>query len=225
MMVRLQLKRRLKYKAVWEEQLVNPNDIREALLMLVKNHPGYGNIQITEIEENYLTSDKEMVSIDNDDVEIESIDDENIADEVSMEEKNVLNEKCLERLALGDIEEYLTDEEEIEEDGKDIRAKYNIGTHSCAQPIDLNDLIALDKDTHVVAPGENNRLSSLLTDNSIEALAFPHLFPDGRGSFNEERATKLTWAEYCKARLFSADSRFASDPSYIFFLQYLREDP
>ncbi|CAF1528348.1 unnamed protein product, partial [Rotaria sp. Silwood1] len=41
MMVRLQLKRRLKYKAVWEEQLINPNDVRDALFVLTKMHPGY----------------------------------------------------------------------------------------------------------------------------------------------------------------------------------------
>ncbi|CAF4776216.1 unnamed protein product [Rotaria sp. Silwood2] len=45
MMVRLQLKRRLKYKAVWEEQLINPNDIRDALLVLTKMHPGYQTLK------------------------------------------------------------------------------------------------------------------------------------------------------------------------------------
>ena len=221
MMVRLQLKRRLKYKAVWEEQLVNPNDIRDASLLLAKNHPGYKDIQITEVEDNYLVSDKEMINVNDDEVEIGPMNVDNMREEVSIEETNKLNEKHLEKLALGDIDKYHTDEEEIGEDEKDIRAKYNIGTHSCTQPTDLNDLIVLDKDPYAVAPAEKNKLSSLLTDKSIETLAFPHLFPDGRGSFNEERVTKLTWTEYCKARLFSSDSRFASDPTYIFFLQYL----
>ncbi|CAF4009146.1 unnamed protein product, partial [Rotaria magnacalcarata] len=30
MMIRLQLKRRLQYKAVWEEQLINPHDVKDA---------------------------------------------------------------------------------------------------------------------------------------------------------------------------------------------------
>ncbi|CAF3088726.1 unnamed protein product [Rotaria sp. Silwood2] len=59
MMVRLQLKRRLKYKAIWEEQLVNPNDVRDALFVLTKMHPGYKKIKINDIDENYLTSDQE----------------------------------------------------------------------------------------------------------------------------------------------------------------------
>ena len=60
MMIRLQLKRRLKYKAIWEEQLINPNDVRNALIILTKRHPGYRNISINEINENYLTSDRQI---------------------------------------------------------------------------------------------------------------------------------------------------------------------
>jgi len=58
MMIQLQLKRRIKYKAVWEEQLINPNDVRDALLILTRMHPGYKNIKINEIDESYLTSDQ-----------------------------------------------------------------------------------------------------------------------------------------------------------------------
>ena len=52
MMVRLQLKRRIQYKAVWEEQLINPFDVRDALVALIKTHPGYKDIEISEIDEN-----------------------------------------------------------------------------------------------------------------------------------------------------------------------------
>ena len=70
--------------------------------------------------------------------------------------------------------------------------------------MDFNDPSMFDdeKDPWAVAPAEKNKLSSLLTDNSIEKLAFPHLFPDGQGSFDEKRMTKHGWKEYCKARLF-----------------------
>jgi DNA replication protein DnaC len=84
-------------------------------------------------------------------------------------------------------------------------------------------LLTFDKDPHIVAPAEKNKLCSLLTDKTIEALAFPHLFPDGHGTYNEERETVLQWKEYCKARLFSSDPRFGGDSSYIFFLQYVSD--
>ncbi|CAF4347503.1 unnamed protein product, partial [Adineta steineri] len=223
MMVRLQLKRRLKYKAVWEEQLINPHDVRDALILLSKIHPAYKNIQINEIDENYLTSDRVDNIENNDESIIESMDvDIVVEDQNSTIEIEKTNEDCIKRLVLDDIDNNNTNnDDEEEEDDKDIRTKYNIGTDCCTQPCDFNDFVVFDKQPSVVAPAEKNKLSSLLTDKSIEPLAFPHLFPDGKGSYDEERLVDLKWKEYCKARLFSADSRFAGDSSYIFFLQYL----
>ncbi|CAF1413480.1 unnamed protein product, partial [Rotaria sordida] len=221
MMVRLQLKRRLKYKAVWEEQLINPNDVRDALFVLTKMHPGYKNIKINDINEDYLTSDQEKNYENNNESVVEPMDVDTISEENIIEETQVSNENRLKTLALGDIDNTINSDEEIDEDDKDIRTKYNIGTDSCTQPCDFNDFLVFDKEPYVVAPAEKNKLSSLLTDKTIEALAFPHLFPDGQGSYDEERETNLQWKEYCKARLFSSDSRFAADSSYIFYLQYL----
>ncbi|CAF4313378.1 unnamed protein product [Rotaria sp. Silwood2] len=101
--------------------------------------------------------------------------------------------------------------------------KYSLGTASCIQPVDSNNSVIFnnDRDILAVAPAEKNKLSSLLIEKNIETLAFSHLFPDGKGSCDEERITKLNGKEYCKARLFSADLCFASDASYIFYLQYL----
>ncbi|CAF3761193.1 unnamed protein product, partial [Rotaria sordida] len=221
MMVRLQLKRRLKYKAVWEEQLINPNDVRDALFVLTKMHPAYKNIKINEIDENYLTSDQEKNYDNNIELVVEPMDVDTISEENIIEETQVSNENRLKTLALGDIDNTINSDEEIDEDDKDIRTKYNIGTDSCTQPCGFNDFLVFDKEPYVVALAEKNKLSSLLTDKTIEALAFPHLFPDGQGSYDEERETNLQWKEYCKARLFSSDSHFAADSSYIFYLQYL----
>ncbi|CAF1501797.1 unnamed protein product, partial [Rotaria sordida] len=221
MMVRLQLKRRLKYKAIWEEQLINPNDVRDALFVLTKMHPAYKNIKINEIHENYLTSDQVKNDENNNESVVEPMHVDTISEENIIEETQLSNENRMKALALGDVDNTINSDEEIDEDDKDIRTKYNIGTDSCTQPCDFNDFLVFDKDPYVVAPAEKNKLSSLLTDKTIEALAFPHLFPDGQGSYDEERETNLQWKEYCKARLFSSDSRFAADSSYIFYLQYL----
>ncbi|CAF4691714.1 unnamed protein product, partial [Rotaria sp. Silwood2] len=101
MMVRLQLKRRLKYKAIWEEQLINPNDVRDALLILTKMHPGYKNIKINEINKNYLTSDQEKDYENNRESVIELMDVDTISEENIIEETEVSNENRLKRLALG----------------------------------------------------------------------------------------------------------------------------
>ena len=109
----------------------------------------------------------------------------------------------------------------MSEDLLDNRAKYTIGTDCCLQLADFGDYGMMENNPYVVAPAEKNKLSSLLTDKTLEKLAFPHLFPNGRGTLEEEREVKLHWKDYCKARLFSADDRFAKDSTYIFFLQYL----
>ena len=222
LMIRLQLKRRLKYKAIWEEQFINPNDVRNALIVLTKKHPNYRNITINEIDENYIVSDKFNNNPNLENETIEPMDIESTDGEFSFEKTlNISDDLQIQRLSLGDIDNNDQNDEEVIEDHEDIRSKYNIGTDSCTQPSDFNDFLCQNKDTITVAPAEKNNLSSLLTDKAIEGLAFPHLFPDGKGTFNEERVTDLKWKEYCKTRLFSSDSRFASDSTYIFYLQYL----
>ncbi|CAF4491297.1 unnamed protein product [Rotaria sp. Silwood2] len=156
MMVRLQLKRRLKYKAVWEEQLINSNDVRDALFVLTKMHPGYKNIKINDIHENYLTSDQEKYYDNNFELIVEPMDVETISEETDIEQTEVSNENNLKRLALGDIDNNIDSDEEINEDEQDIRTKYNIGTDSCTQPCDFNDFLVFDKEPCVVAPAEKN---------------------------------------------------------------------
>ncbi|CAF4604735.1 unnamed protein product [Rotaria sp. Silwood2] len=165
-------------------------------------HPGYKNIKINEIDGNYLSSDKEKNLKKICDVKIETMDVDTIKRENLIEETEIASENRLKALALGDIDNSTNSDEEIDEDDKDILTKYNIGTDSCTQPCDFNDFLVFDKEPCVVAPAEKNKLSSLLTDKAIEALAFPHLFPDGQGSYDEDRETKLRWKEYCEASYF-----------------------
>ncbi|CAF3618964.1 unnamed protein product [Rotaria sp. Silwood1] len=125
---------------------------------------------------------------------IESMDVDTNKEENLLEETEISDKNRLKALALCDIENNTNSDEELDEDNKDIRTKYNI-----------------------VAPAEKNKLSSLLTDKTIEALAFLHLFPDGRSPYDEEREISLKWKEYCKARLCSPDFReFAIKESYAF---------
>lgn len=50
-----------------------------------------------------------------------------------------------------------------------------------------------------------------------------HFFPDGRFTYNDERPVKITLSQYVKSRFFSMDGRFAKNPEYLFYLQYLKE--
>ena len=95
---------------------------------------------------------------------------------------------------------------------------------SCLQSVDLlNDLSVDDIESISVAPGEGNRPVSLFHEPLIEAKSFPSLFPNGNHTYDAERDVKISRCDYYKARIFSADTRFAANTNYIFFAQYAYE--
>ncbi|CAM4847419.1 unnamed protein product [Rotaria magnacalcarata] len=179
-----------------------------------KEHPGYKNIQIEDIDEDYLISEKEQPDEENENNNTATIDSEEISCKKLCTSVETTNDDHKNRLALGDIEDCPNDSEEMNEDIDDIRANYNIGTDSCIQSADFSDFVMQENNLHAVAPAEKNKLSALLSDNTIEALAFPHPFPDGRGSFDEQRLSKLGWKEYCK----TLNAGQSSDDSQMKFL-------
>ena len=54
-------------------------------------------------------------------------------------------------------------------------------------------------------------------------LAFPVLFPNGRFGFTHERTIKLSPVKYFNARLLHYSGRFATNPEYLFFAQFITE--
>ena len=90
---------------------------------------------------------------------------------------------------------------------------------SCLEPEDLHQSQQHPDDNISVAPGEGQQPCSVFQEMKV----FPYLFPEGINGFDQKRNTKLGLGRYFNARLFSKDNRFASDPQYIFFSQYLTE--
>jgi hypothetical protein len=90
------------------------------------------------------------------------------------------------------------------------------------QPTDLSQYISdrHEDDIFCVAPAEQNKPQSI---QNKEADAFPVLFPDGQNTFSGTRPVKLTLSQYVKSRFYSKDSRYAKNPEYLFYLQYLKE--
>ena len=74
--------------------------------------------------------------------------------------------------------------------------------------------------TFSVAPCEGNKPVPLLSEESLEELCHPHLFPLGRGGFNQERNQRLTLKRYVNQRLLNLDGRFAKDINYILGMQF-----
>ena len=74
-----------------------------------------------------------------------------------------------------------------------------------------------------IAPGENRQPVSFFTDKQSEELAFPVLFPKGKFGYTAERDVKLSPVKYFNARLLHYSGRFASNPEYLFFAQFIIE--
>ena len=93
---------------------------------------------------------------------------------------------------------------------------------SCLQP-DVYSAFVNDEcqdRVYALAPGEGYRPQSVFTS---EDKAFPYLFPHGTQYFNDKRPQKIGLNSYFNSCLFSADSRFAQDPQYIFYSQFTSE--
>ena len=54
------------------------------------------------------------------------------------------------------------------------------------------------------------------TLNNVDAMLFPHLFPEGTGGFPQHANKKFT--EYARQRLLGQDGRFEKDPAYTMWL-------
>lgn len=63
----------------------------------------------------------------------------------------------------------------------------------------------------------------MMNDKQCEELAFPILFPKGRFGHEEERTVKLSPTKYFNARLLHYSGRFAMNPEYLFFAQFIIE--
>ena len=77
-----------------------------------------------------------------------------------------------------------------------------------------------------VAPGQEGKFMNWMEDIFIEEMAFPSLFPYGIGGYltsNILRGSDIGFANYCKNRILSADSKFRNDHIYMFFLLLVKE--
>ena len=70
---------------------------------------------------------------------------------------------------------------------------------------------------------ENKHPVSFMTDKHCEELAFPVLFPNGRFGYTAEKSVNLSPSKYFNARLSYYSSRFAMNPEYLFFAQFIIE--
>ena len=66
------------------------------------------------------------------------------------------------------------------------------------------------------APGEGKYPENILQSDNWDVKAFPMKHPDGKNNLHQKRARKLTDQYYFVQRLRNKDTRFSTDPSFVF---------
>ncbi|XP_066283397.1 uncharacterized protein [Branchiostoma lanceolatum] len=122
------------------------------------------------------------------------------------------------------VEEAIEEAALSEEEMLDSRLR-GLPHDTCLQPVDIGQDFLDHHDERVlsVAPGEGKRPVRVFEEVGGEAMSFPVQFPTGKFSFNDNRDVRVTPSKYFKGRLMGADTRFARDPCYIFYAQYVTE--
>ena len=102
----------------------------------------------------------------------------------------------------------------------DRRADITIGsTSTCVQFTDPDEI------AFFIAPGQDAIPKFILMDKEFEVLAFPNLFPKGKGGKETDipREREIDTRRYINQRLLNKDPRFSKNIEYIFAFQYATE--
>lgn len=134
-----------------------------------------------------------------------------------------------------DITSNVQDAEESNDDNEEKDDPLNKHRHAasetCLQSVlpdypittEMNTQCSLGNEVYNIAPGENKHPVSIMRDDKCEETAFPVLFPNGRFGYTYERDIKLSPVKYFNARLLHFSGRFARNPEYLFFAQFVLE--
>ncbi|KAI8498196.1 hypothetical protein Bbelb_241400 [Branchiostoma belcheri] len=229
-LIKVKLKRKLQYSGRYMYRQISPMKVDAALKYLVENNELYSGTSINadwalswneegllepggegDSEVPTVPEHGESVSEDSDGVEGPTGD--------GMEDDEMDN--ILQQM---NIEEAI-EEADLAEDEELDNLLRGLPHDTCLQPIDIGQEFLDHHDEHIlcVAPGQGEKPVSVFKEVGGEAMSFPVQFPTGKFSFNDDRNVSIKPSKYFKARLMGADTRFASDTSYIFFAQYVTE--
>ena len=238
--IMLKLKRKLEFRGHVYFQAVRPQVVLNALNWLKINNPLYNNIgiDIDNIDRNLSTlQQNDNVSEEHSGLdttiditntssnELENTNDDNNEDEDNHTSTDVGNSAST---SYSSNDGNTPDNEERDDPLNYFRSPSN---ETCLQSIipdypvtvQENDEVSSGNEVYNIAPGENKHPVSLMMDKNCEELAFPVLFPKGQFGYTVEREIKLSPVKYFNARLLHHSGRFATNPEYLFFAQFIIE--
>ena len=249
--IMLKLKRKLDFRGHMYFQAVRPQLVLNALNWLRMNNALYSNIgvDISNIDGNLTNVQGSNISISQENPAFDYNDDtithmpNRTPNEQNTNSDNTLENEVVDpgdsRTDIGtgsntieqnsDDENTVCDNEEQDDPLNEYRAPTN---ETCLQsvipdyPVTIvqdDDILSSGNEIYSIAPGENKHPVSFMTDKQCEELAFPVLFPKGEFGYTVEREVKLSPVKYFNARLLHYSGRFATNPEYLFFAQFIVE--
>ena len=238
--IMLKLKRKLQFRGHVYFQAVRPEVVLHALQWLQRNNELYENVAI-----NLENIDRELSSLCVHEQENRSdmascsqngaLAGDSDGNDDDCENERGVNEEAEKEKGNCSQNEKLDDDDDDDDDceREDPLNEHRAATcETCLQSIMPDYPITSDDEERArsagneifsVAPGENKHPVSMMTDRHCEELAFPVLFPKGKFGYKMDRKEKLTPVKYFNARLLHYSGRFAMNPEYLFFAQFIIE--
>ena len=222
----VQLKRRLNFPGVHNQQIINMHNVFKALqTFITMKNPHYQDIlEDTNFKERCLEADPEGYQLlypdENIKLDVLEIDSQKekrqskssitgteIEDEVSAEKKKEKKEQKSEE----------DEEKEYLEKDPIAKSQFNYNRSTCFG----NDHpeIGVEENTNEpikVAPGQGKIPRSILQEEDFDVKAFPCLFPDGKNGKDQKRKVKLSDQDFWVQRIMNVDGRCGNCPPYVF---------
>ena len=209
-LLQVKLKRHIKYKGYQHFYTVNMRNVLAGLLKLKEIHSEYKDVSINE------------------DATFESLMDdqpsEMVPEDPDTEEENAASIMQNDQMEPQQPSAGGSDEQPQPTEAEKDDLRPGLALDSCMQPSDIaQDILSYGQGIFSIAPAQGNKPVGFFSTPKLEANAFPVQFPTGRNTLCEARGVKVSPSIYFNVRLFSADTRFAVDQSYLFFAQFATE--
>ncbi|XP_026010111.1 uncharacterized protein LOC113013437 isoform X1 [Astatotilapia calliptera] len=230
-LLQVQLKRHIRFKGYQHFYTVNMKNVLAGLSKLKEMHSEYKDVSIDDeatfadpTSNQIIETEHDTADADIQDALPRNFDQQNVPERRTTEDTTAgLLEPC------HDVNQLMEPEQSNEEPLQDMEKEKEelrpgLVLDTCMQPPDIaQDILSYGEGIFSTAPAQGNRPVGFFSVPKLEAMAFPVQFPTGQNTLDEARQVKLSPSMYFNTRLFSADTRFATDQSYLFFAQFVTE--
>ncbi|KAL3986446.1 leucine-rich repeats and death domain-containing protein [Sarotherodon galilaeus] len=229
-LLQVQLKRHIRFKGYQHFYTVNMKNVLAGLSKLKEMHSEYKDVSIDD-DATFADPTNQIIETEHDtaDADIQDSLPRNFDNQILPERRTTEDTTAGILEPCHDVNELVEPEhsngeplQDTEKEKEELRPGLVLDT--CMQPPDIaQDILSYGEGIFSIAPAQRNRPVGFFSVPKLEAMAFPVQFPTGQNTLDEARQVKLSPSMYFNTRLFSADTRFATDQSYLFFAQFVTE--